>query len=104
MLLSIKHETSGRAMAQSVSSWLPTAAARLRARVLSSGICGGQSGAGPRFLLVLRFPLPIFISPNRPEVVDLPSGPSLDSKYAYLNKKKLSTIRALWMEKIDIST
>jgi hypothetical protein len=36
----------GRATAQAVSRWLPTAAARVRARVWSSGICGGQSGAG----------------------------------------------------------
>jgi hypothetical protein len=49
----------GRAIAQAVSRWLPTAAARVRAWVWSSGICGGQSGAGAGFLRVLRFPLPI---------------------------------------------
>jgi hypothetical protein len=54
----------GRAIAQAVSRWLPTAAARVRARVWSSGICGGQSGAGADFLRVLRFPMPIFIPPN----------------------------------------
>jgi hypothetical protein len=48
----------GRAIAQAVSRWLPTAAARVRARVWSSGIYGGQSGAGAGFLRVLRFPLP----------------------------------------------
>jgi hypothetical protein len=48
----------GRAISQSVSRWLPTAAARVRAWVWSSGICGEQSGAGAGFLLVLRFPLP----------------------------------------------
>jgi hypothetical protein len=37
---------------------LATAAARVRSRVWSSGICGGQSGAGAGFLRVLRFPLP----------------------------------------------
>jgi hypothetical protein len=37
-----------------------TAAARVRSRVWSSGICGGQSGAGAGFFRVLRFPLPIF--------------------------------------------
>jgi hypothetical protein len=42
----------GRAIAQAVSRWLPTAAARVRAWVWSSGICGGQSGAGAGFLLV----------------------------------------------------
>jgi hypothetical protein len=34
----------------SFSRWLPTAAARVRARVWSSGICGGQNGAGAGFL------------------------------------------------------
>jgi hypothetical protein len=34
-----------------VSRWFPTAA-----RVWSSEICGGQSGAGAGFLRVLRFP------------------------------------------------
>jgi hypothetical protein len=49
-----------------VSRWLPTAAARVQTRVWSSGICGGQSGAGAGFLRVVRFPLPIFIPPNSP--------------------------------------
>jgi hypothetical protein len=40
-------ENEGRAIG--VSRWLPTAAARVRTRVWSSGICGGQSGAGGRF-------------------------------------------------------
>jgi hypothetical protein len=56
----------GRAIAQAVNRWLPTAAARVRARVSSSGICGGQSGAWAGFLRVLRFPLPVFIPPNSP--------------------------------------
>jgi hypothetical protein len=55
-----------RAIPQAVSLWLPTAAARVQTRVWSSGICGGQTGAGAGFLLVLRFPLPIFIPPNSP--------------------------------------
>jgi hypothetical protein len=55
----------GRAIAEAVSRWLPTAAARVQSRVLSSGICFGQSGAGAGFLRVLRFPLP-FIPPNSP--------------------------------------
>jgi hypothetical protein len=33
-------------IAEAVSRWLPTAAARVQSRVWSSGICGGQSGAG----------------------------------------------------------
>jgi hypothetical protein len=52
----------GSAIAQAVSRWFPTAAAR----VWSSGICGGQSGAGADFLRVLRFPVQIFIPPNSP--------------------------------------
>jgi hypothetical protein len=56
----------GRAIAQVVSRWLPTASARFRVRVWSSGICGGQSGAWAGFLRVLRFPLLIFIQPNFP--------------------------------------
>jgi hypothetical protein len=57
----------GRAIAQAVSRWLTTAAARVRARVWSSGICGGQDGAGAGYLRVLRFPLPIFIPPITPQ-------------------------------------
>jgi hypothetical protein len=50
----------GRAVAQAVGRWLPTAAARVRVRA-TCGFCGGQSGTGARFLRVLRFPLPIII-------------------------------------------
>jgi hypothetical protein len=57
----------GHAIAQAVSRWLPTVAARVRSQVWSSGICGGQSGAGAGFLRVLRFPLPIFIPPIAPQ-------------------------------------
>jgi hypothetical protein len=56
---------SGRAIAEAVIRWLPTAVARVQSRVWSSGICGGQSGVGAGFLRVLRFPLP-FIPPNSP--------------------------------------
>jgi hypothetical protein len=56
----------GRAIAQAVSQWLPAMVARFRARVWSSGIRGGQSGAGASFFSVLRFPLPIFNLPNYP--------------------------------------
>jgi hypothetical protein len=86
----------GRAIAEAVSRWLPTAAARVQSRVWSSGICGGQSGIGAGFLRVLRFPLP-FIPPNSLSsqspgagtigqwVADVPSGPSLDSTPRYAN-------------------
>jgi hypothetical protein len=50
-----------------VSRWLPTAAAWVRSWVWSSGICGGQSGAGAGFLRVLGFPLPIFIPTIAPQ-------------------------------------
>jgi hypothetical protein len=60
-------DMSGRAIAQAVSPYLPTAAARVRAQVWSCGICGGQSGAGAGFLRVLWFPLPIFIPPIAPQ-------------------------------------
>jgi hypothetical protein len=55
-----------RAIAQAVSRWLPTSAARVRAQVKSCGICGGQSEAGTGFLRVLRIPLPILIPPTAP--------------------------------------
>jgi hypothetical protein len=58
----------GRAIAQAVSRWLPTAAARVRSRVWLSVICGGQSGAGAGSLRVLRFPLPIFIPQIAPTI------------------------------------
>jgi hypothetical protein len=48
----------GRAVAQAVSRWFPTAAARVRIRA-ACGLCGGQSGTRVGFLRVLRFPLPI---------------------------------------------
>jgi hypothetical protein len=57
----------GRAIAQAVSRWLPTAAARVRSRIWSSRICDGQSGAGAGFLRGLRFPLSIFIPPITPQ-------------------------------------
>jgi hypothetical protein len=60
-------EVDGRAIAKAVSRRLPTAAARVRARVRSCGICGGQSGTVAGFLRVFRFPLPIFIPPITPQ-------------------------------------
>jgi hypothetical protein len=76
----------GRAVAQAVRRWLPTAAARVSVRA-ACGVCGGQSGSGAGFLRVLRFPLPIIppISPSSksPEagtigvsMAAVPSGPN----------------------------
>jgi hypothetical protein len=60
----------GCAIAQEVSRWLPTAAARFRDQVRSCRIYGGWSGTGACFLLVLQLPLSIFI----PQIV--PQSPS----------------------------
>jgi hypothetical protein len=55
----------GRAVAQAVNRWFPTAACRVRVRA-ACGVYGGQSGTWADFLRVLRFPLPIIppISPS----------------------------------------
>jgi hypothetical protein len=55
----------GRALAQAVSRWLPTAAARVRVQA-TCGVCGEQTGTGTSFLQVLRFPLPIITAPISP--------------------------------------
>jgi hypothetical protein len=55
----------GRAVAQAVSRWLPTAAARVRVRA-ACGVCGEQSDTGAGFLRVLRFSLPVIIPPISP--------------------------------------
>jgi hypothetical protein len=62
----MKRKGLGRAIAQAVSRWLPTAAVRVPAWVKSCGICGGQSGTEAGFLRVLRFTLPILITPTAP--------------------------------------
>jgi hypothetical protein len=56
----------GHAIAQVVSLWLPTAAARVRARVRSCRICGGQIGTKAGFLRVRLF-MPIFIPQSAPQ-------------------------------------
>jgi hypothetical protein len=57
--------TGNRDVAEGASRWLPTVAARVRVRA-ACGVCGGQSGTGAIFLLVLQFPLPIIIPPISP--------------------------------------
>jgi hypothetical protein len=46
----------GRAIAQAVSRWLPTASARVRARVWSCGIWGGHGEVGQVFSEYFGFP------------------------------------------------
>jgi hypothetical protein len=81
------YRTTARTKPQSLGCAIAQAI-RVRARIWSCGICGGQSGARAGFLRVLRFPLPIFIPPiapqspssiiwglyNRPEVAAVLSG------------------------------
>jgi hypothetical protein len=98
-IVAILTASLGRAIAEAVSRWLPTAAARVQSRVWSSGICGGQSGVMAGFLRVLWFPLP-FIPPISPSSHSpgsgtiaqwgayVPSGPRLHSTPPIQKKKK----------------
>jgi hypothetical protein len=63
-----------RAIAQVVSVWLPTVAARVRSEVRSCEICGGQWSTRGGFLQVLRFPLPILIPPIAPQSLIIASS------------------------------
>jgi hypothetical protein len=49
----------GLAVAQAVSRWLPTAAARVRVRA-ACGVCGGQNGTGQVFSEYFGFPCQSF--------------------------------------------
>jgi hypothetical protein len=96
----IKAVPRGRAIAQAASRWLPTAAARVRARVWSSGICGGQNWRWGRFspsssvspanlhstncsTITLIYHLGLY---NRPEVAAIPGDVSPTPQ----KKKRLS--------------
>jgi hypothetical protein len=46
----------GRTIAQAVSGWLTTAAARVRTRIWSSRICGGEMALGQIFSEFFGFP------------------------------------------------
>jgi hypothetical protein len=59
LLLTNSKYRYGRAMAQAVSRRPLTAETRVRSRVSSCEICGGQSGTGTGFSPSCRFPLPI---------------------------------------------
>jgi hypothetical protein len=90
---------AGRALVQAASRWLPTAAAQVRARFGSCGICGTQTGAVAGFPQVVLVSLPIFIPPiapqspssiiwgwyNRPVAAAVPSGLSLTPLFVKLN-------------------
>jgi hypothetical protein len=88
-------------MAQAVSRWLPAAAARVRVRVLSSGICVEQSGTVAGFLRTSVSPANLHSTKfsilimnrgwyNKPVVADVPSGPSIDLTLHYANLKKIN--------------
>jgi hypothetical protein len=80
-----------RAITQAVSGWLLPAAARVRARIWSSGICGEKVALGQVLSEYFGFPCQIRIPPiapqspssivwgwyNRPVVAAVPSGLSL---------------------------
>jgi hypothetical protein len=83
----------GRAIAQTVSRRLPTAAARVRAQVKSCGTCCEQNGTGAGFLRVLQFPLPILIPPTAPH-----SSSSSSSIIWGWYKRPISGRRTKWTQ------
>jgi hypothetical protein len=90
----------GRAIAQAVSRWLPTAAARVRTRSSKVGFVVAKLTLGQVFSEYLGFPCQpsfhqILHHHNHPgagtighSVADVPSEPSLDSTPHYANFKK----------------
>jgi hypothetical protein len=78
---------NGRAIAQAVSRWLPTAAARVHARVWSSGICVDKMALWQVFSEYFGFPCQFSFHQllhnlhhlglyNRPEVAAVPGDVS----------------------------
>jgi hypothetical protein len=61
----------GCAVAQVVIRRLLTAVARVRARVKSCRMCGGESGTGAGFLRVLCFPLSLIHSTNCSKIISI---------------------------------
>jgi hypothetical protein len=57
-----------RAIVQAVGRRPPTASTRVRVQVRLCRIYSGQSDTGAGFIRVLRFPLPILISPTAPRL------------------------------------
>jgi hypothetical protein len=90
----------GRAVAQAVSRWLPSAAAGVRFRA-ACGVFGGQSDTGVDFLWVFRFPLLIMLPPiiiitrcwhNRPISGRSAEWTQLDSTPPLYKFKNIDTI------------
>jgi hypothetical protein len=84
-----KCPANGRTIAEVVSRWFPTTAARVRARVWSSGICDGQTGAGQFFSEYFGFPAYLHSTKFSiikitetwtigQSVADVPSGPCMN--------------------------
>jgi hypothetical protein len=67
-------QAEGRAIAEAVSRRIPTAAALVRALVMTCGICGKQSGTEAGFLRVLRFSVPALIPPTAPHSSSIVRG------------------------------
>jgi hypothetical protein len=92
----------GRAIVEEVSRWLPTAAARVRARVWQVGFVLDKMASGQVFSEYFGFPCqPHFILPTFPSsqspgtgtigqyMAAVPRGPSMDSTSQFPNKKIL---------------
>jgi hypothetical protein len=106
--------SQGRPIAQAVSRWLPTAAARVRAQVRSCGICGGQKALGQVFCGYFGFPCQFSFhrllhtrhlssgAGTRGQLVaDVPSGLSLTPPQETKKKKSRSQSSAMLLLYIE---